>query len=128
MALTIEQSPYITIYRNELTFIFNDKTSIQSQYDINNNTFFIITTLKRLNDNTTIEFKGCISTGSDPVSVTEGLNQLDLAIHLDNGVYKIESVKISVNAVITFLLASDNVMLNVNYHAPSINENLIRVL
>jgi len=128
MALSLQYAPYIFVYQNSLCINFPNKTQVQTEFDIDNvanQPFFIKTTLLKLNDASTLDYRG-VSLGVDPTTPSEGLNQLDIAIPLTNGVYKITSLQISLNGVAEDIIIS-NVQFNVNYHIPSYNESLINL-
>ena len=129
MSLSLSNAPYITVYRNELSIIFNNVVELNNEFNIDSATsFFIIVNLQKLNDDTNIIYKGNITTGIDPSKISEGLNQYNLSIHLNNGVYKINNIQINVDSTVSNLITTPVVLYNVNYHIPSINENLMDII
>jgi len=123
MALNLANSPQINVYRNNMNFMFPDKSTLLSEFDVDNNDFYLEIEVTKLNDASVLTYKGGITTGI-PTKRSEGLNQIDLSINLPNGVYKINRIEINILGS-TQTLGEFTLIYNVIWNVPSINENHI---
>jgi hypothetical protein len=113
--------PFINVYRNLFCILFPDKAELNTQFGIDLSDFYLIVKLAKISDGTNLVYKGhLIST--PPTTKSDGLNQIDLCLDLENGVYSLTDIEIVVNEINQGSIGNLSLKQNMLFNVPSINQ------
>jgi len=97
MALNLNDSPMLTVHRNFIQLIFPNKSAVQTEFDINGNDFYLSMAIENMNTGMVNWVEPYANIGGAPTNSEEGLNALDIAVNLANGVYRVNNIEITID-------------------------------